>query len=567
MCRIFRLCVQLSIQDRIANDVVDAAWSWIQVSYVCSEWRKVALGCEDLWRYIDFSHSRPCAITLERAKMSPLHIHTVVSDSNVCLVRRTLQLAHRIQDIRLRASLQHIYPLLELLSYPNPAVKSLVVDVHIPKSRPFGAEVYGRLSVPTCGPPLENLRYMELRSAPFYLLTPRCTQLTQLHIHDLPTTERPTLRNFLTTLDNFHHLEHLTLDRSFPINIDMVDVQSLERRVILPKLKSISVIGSLIETANLLACFVLPPSARLISRMSTLADLKNNLWRLSQWLSSYFSVADDLPLEMLVLAGQEAGPRFIEDTFDPNPDFRQSLRIKAFRADCVEAAIDLTFEPCERDTTLDDLLITSLTSTLKALPLAQIHTLAVRDIDFVTQRSWSQLLREIPFLRVLDITGRAPSGLAWALLLNSRLHNSMLIPEDSNWGPRLFVPRLNDIYLHRVDCSSGGYMISHTASVNSYFDLDDSRFLDVLNASICERRQLGLSLRSLSLDRCEYVMSKSIDNSRRLVSHLICDIQKLVKDGDVDDFWSARYRGRWNIDHLKIAHYYRLYALAMDSDD
>jgi len=264
-------------------------------------------------------------------------------------------------------------------------------------------------------------------------------------------TERPTVGNFLTILNNLRHLEYLTLDRSFPVNIDMVDVKSLECCAVLPELKTISLLGSLIEVANFLAYFVLPPSARLVCKIYTLADMKNNIWRLSQWLSSYYCAADVLPLEMLVLMGQEAGPRFIEDTFDPNPHFRRSLRIKAFRADCAEAAIDLTFEPYERDTTLDDLLVTSLTSTLKALALTQIHTLAVRDIDFVTQRSWSQLLCEIPFLRVLDITGRAPSGLAWALLLNSRLHDSTLVPEDGSWGPRLFVPRLNDIYLHKID--------------------------------------------------------------------------------------------------------------------
>ena len=58
--------------------------------------------------------------------MSPLHIDAAVNHNNTRLVQRTLQLAHRIQDIHIRSALQDVY-LLELLTQSNPAVESIIV--------------------------------------------------------------------------------------------------------------------------------------------------------------------------------------------------------------------------------------------------------------------------------------------------------------------------------------------------------------------------------------------------------------------------------------------------------
>lgn len=556
---IFFECVHLSIG---SHDSECNSWSWVGISQVCSFWRTVAHSCAQLWRFIDFSHPWSWALTFERAKMSPLHLDAFVKEHNTRLVQRTLQLAHRIQDIHIRASLQDIYPFLELLTHPNPAVESLIVEVDIPKSRPFG-KVYDRPLFPTCGPPLEDLKYMELHSAPFYFLTPRCTHLTQFHLHDLPLTERPILRSFLFMLELLQDLEHLTIDRSFPINLELVEAGFLERCT-LPKLKTISLVGSTIEVANILECLSFPPSVRLSIKIWTLSDSRNNAWKLSQWISSRGHGEGVQRVEKIILTGRETGTRFMADSLDLNPDYRQSLRIQTLNSRG-HVMFDVAFEPYEHIAD-DELLVFLLTLILKGLPLADIHTLSVRDLDFVTQKSWTQLLRSMSYLRVLDIAGRAPSGLAWALLLNARLHNPECMVPDGSWNHGLLIPRLNDIYLRDVDCSSGGYMLSRTAAINSYSDLDDSRFLDVINASLCERRELGLYLRSMSINQCEFVLKKSVDDARTVVAHLVCDVRRLLKDDDVDETRPARYRNTWNFDHPLIAHYHRLHALAMDSD-
>ncbi|CAA7269912.1 unnamed protein product [Cyclocybe aegerita] len=470
-------------------------WSWANVTYVCSAWRKVAIEYLDLWRYIDFSHPKRHAITTGRAKMSALHIKTTVSDTNIRLLHRTLQLAHRIQDIHLTSPIQKIYPLLEILAHPNPALESLILRIHIPKTQGI-INAYDPLCFPTSGPPLTNLNYMELRAAPFYLLTLRSTFLTHFHLHDLPFMERPTLRYFLFMLEHLTRLEYLTLDRSFPINTEFDDVQLLERRISFPQLKNMSLVGSI-----------------------------RICW--SQHLEAHRG-----PQLAILRQRFRPPPR---DAGANRPRSVSALHRSGFRAECggSGAAIDLTIAPDEQEHNHnDDALITALTAILRALALSQIHTLALQDVDIVTHRSWSQFLRTLPALRVLDVTGRAPSGLV-----------------------------LQDVYLHKVDCSSGGFMVAPTAPVHSHFDLDDSRFLDVLTASLRDRRRFRLGLRSLSIARCEFVLQKSLEDSRMAIAYLVCDLRNILKDELVDEANPSRYWGSWTLNHPQARHYYRLRTL------
>jgi hypothetical protein len=313
------------------------------------------------------------------------------------------------------------------------------------------------------------------------------------------------------------------------------------------------------EIANLLDSIVIPPSVCIICKVYTLFDLKTSVWKLAQQLSAHsWAETDRLsPLETLVVTRIESCSRFT-DSFQLNPEFRQTLRFRVFREDCErgEAAFDITFEPDEHCSD-DGLMIVALTATWKALALSRVHTLALQDLDIVTQKTWLELLRTLPSLRVLDITGRPPSGLVWALLLNAKCQLS----DIDEGAHRLLVPKLNDIYLHKVDCSSGGFMVAPTAPVNSHLDLDDSRFLDVLVASLTARRCFGLVLRSLSISRCEYVLHQSVESARKAVRHLVCDLRNNRKEEIVDKSSPARYWDGWNMKICQPRHFHRLRTL------
>ena len=80
----------------------------------------------------------------------------------------------------------------------------------------------------------------------------------------------------------------------------------------------------------------------------------------------------------------------------------------------------------------------------------------------------------------------------------------------------LLIPEL---YLHKVDCSSGGFMVAPMASVNSHLDLDELWILDVLVVGSTARCWFGLTLQSLSISQCEYMLSWSMEDARKAVCH------------------------------------------------
>ena len=568
MREIFFACTRLTIQEDSGSS--EGSWSWVNVSYVCSSWRRIALECQDLWCFIDFSHPKWHAITFERAKIYPLHIRTTITNRNINILCRTLLLADRIEDIHLTGPIQHIYSLLAILTCPNPSLQSLIVDVRTSQDRP-ALNVCDPPTLPTSDLPLHDLTYMELHSAPFKLLTPRCTFLTHLHLHDLPLTERPSYRYFLFRLEKLERLQYLTLDRAFPIN-DFDVSRALDRRVRLPRLRRINLGGSVTEIANLLGSIMIPASVCIICKVYTFVDLKASVWKFGQQLSAHSWARTDRqsPLETMIVTKNESCSRFT-DEFQPNPEFRQSLRFRVFRGDCVgdEAAFDITFNP-EDNSSDDDLMITGLTAIWEGLALSHVHTVALQNLDIVTQKTWLEYLRSLPSLRILGITGCPPSGLVWALLTNARYRQVADVDENQFEGAhRFLVPKLNDIYLNKVDCSSGGFMVSLTSPVNSYLDLDDSRFLDVLVVGLTVRSNFGLALRSLSISRCEYVLHQSVENARKAVCHLVCDQRHNVEETDGDDEqWPARYWDGFKFDdYWQPRHFYRLRtSLSYDSE-
>lgn len=551
-----------------------------------------------------------------RAKITPLHIETTVSEGNIREIQRTLQLAHRIQAIHLLSSVENIQPLLQILTHPNPALETLDINVQFPDGS-ISDDVYDPPTFPTDGPKLEHLRHMTLRGTPFYLLTSRCTALRHLHLCDLPITGRPSLRYFLFMLEKMVDLEYFIVDRAFPLHCDASDVlQALGlngQRVSLPRLKALALNGSVAEIATILECFSLPSSCRISCTISTVSGLDWQIDRLAEALKHHTFASKSI-FETVVLDSSESCSRF-KDDFESNELFRQTLRLRVFKGaispsshedDSIETpSLDLTISPQEYY--LDDApMIRALSSFWLSLPFSKVHTLAVHDVDIITQKTWALLFQNTPSLRVLDITGvRPPSGLAWALLLNTKYQ-----AREGGTISRFLVPKLMDVYLRNVDCSLGGFMVAapspHTKiPINAHQSLDDSRFLDVLIACFKSRRKSGLCLRSLSLSRCDFVYKSAVEEARGVVQHLVCDLRNVKREvigsddarvanglvpfgphgGEsakfkaaatsaasmglvvVDPVWPARYWGgaippqSGEVGGVQIKHYYRLRTL------
>ncbi|KAG6873462.1 hypothetical protein C0992_008726, partial [Termitomyces sp. T32_za158] len=179
--------------------------------------------------------------------------------------------------------------------------------------------------------------------------------------------------------------------------------------------------------------------------------------------------------------------------------------------------LDILMGP-DGSTAHDEVVISALCSIWDALPLMNIQSLILQNLDVVTQKFWPRLLHCLTNLRIIEMTGHCPSGLIWALLMNARSHSHLEHDDMSS----LLLPALEDIHLFNVNCHAGGLMVS-PSKVNSYCDLDDSRFLEVLSAYLEDRQRCNVPLRSLSVSCCSNVTTNALDEIKGYVRHLLWD--------------------------------------------
>ena len=509
-------------------------WGWVTLSYVCRSWRIAALRSHGLWTFVDFSSPQSLEVSLGRAKGAPLSIRAVVGEHNIRQLKSVLATAHQISDVHLHSSVHNISPLLETLAHPHPTLTHLVVNVsthNLPYPRP---------DFPLSDKEV-RLRTVELNDAPLYLIPYRCPSLTRLSLHNLPSSERRS--DLYKLFSSITQLQYLTVCDC------TITGEPLQTSIFLPCLRILEVVGSLQQVSDLLELVNIPPFCQLSCSLTQLDDISDNLWRLYQAIGTHsYTSSHDMPLETLTLTCTEISSRFTT-TYEFNPNFRQSIRLCAFgrMVNSPSAVFDITIGPGNQSIP-DDAIITILTGIWRALLLTNVRTLSVHNVDIITQKTWTQFLRTLLHLRVLDIRGYAPFGLVWALLLDALL---------SDMAPsRFLVPRLDDIYLYGVDCSSGGLMLVPAGQTNSHGNLDESSFLDVFVAALKHRQQHRLRLRSVTVTGCGNVIEERLKDIKHMGSHLVWDIRGKVKEMEVG------YRNvHPNMPKDSLRHYNRLKAL------
>jgi len=536
--------------------VYHPTWSWVDITNVCFTWHQAALGCRDLWSFIDFSHPRWTSLTLHRSTTLPIFVRATVEENNQHSIQRTLQHASRIREVHLISSLHNIVPLIGTLHSPNHFLESLIIDISQPHDN--NDIRYSKRTTSHCDSPSSSLKYLELHRTPISLVSQRYVGLTHLSLHHLPSSERPTHQDFCSFLERFTMLQYLKLERAFP-NCP-TQAYGNYRPILLPRLLYISLTGSIPEVTNILDGITLQATCRIRCHVDQMMDFKGSFQKLAKVIGAHFHrVAPEISLDSLAIIKREESLRFTDD-FELNPDFRQSFCMRAFGCTGrTEALLDLVLGP-DAYTSCDEVLVSAITLIWEALPLAHIDTLTLLGVDFITHRTWSRLLPAFTSLRVLDIGGDSPSGLLWALLLNARSHSHLEYDDTS----ALLLPKLDDIYLHNVDCFAGGLMVSSSASVNSHCDLDDSRFLDVFFSYLEDRQRCNLEPRSLSISRCRNVSRTVLSDMKKVVVHLLWDGRGLYKEetpGFSNTASPATYRSYWPAETPILRHYFRLQRL------
>ncbi|KAF8138777.1 hypothetical protein EV363DRAFT_545421 [Boletus edulis] len=237
---------------------IPAAPSWVNVSYVSSHWRNVALNCPVLWTYL-FVTSRPWTEELlARSKQAPLkvkaHLHSQDTKLRaVCFVEQVMDHLERIQELHLRFSTSY-HPILSKLSSRAPCLQSLVVVSLVdrygswyPASVPFGGDT-------------PALRTVELTNCPVPWYSLKLTGLTTLHLNSLSPLCQQNMAEFLTTLSCMQDLTHLYLEDALASASGFLSSAAFHtsQKINLPHLSHLLIAAPLSTIIALLSCVNIP---------------------------------------------------------------------------------------------------------------------------------------------------------------------------------------------------------------------------------------------------------------------------------------------------------------------
>jgi hypothetical protein len=203
----------------------------------------------------------------------------------------------------------------------------------------------------------------------------------------------------------------------------------------------------------------------------------------------------------------------------------------------------------------------ALATIFAALPdlvwLEHLEWLWVHNWCAIAASLWRPFLGRLTGLQTLVVSGSPPAGLFWALV---RDLESTQVPTTAEGeagttdsGGCALLPAMQTIKIINVHCGEGNWLsqIRHSnpagLPINSYFDLDNTRFLEPL---ICYLELCPAPLASLVMKDCFGYTSSEVKLLRRLVGSVLWDglgMMESVYRGNGDEV------GALTINHALIA--------------
>ncbi|KAF8449023.1 hypothetical protein L210DRAFT_3523733 [Boletus edulis BED1] len=251
---------------------------WVNVSYVCRQWRDVALNCSALWSFLFASSKHWTDELLARSGTVPLKVRTdseySKQSTKLDLLEKVAPQADRIQDLYLRLTRPGVEHMLSLLSSPAPLLQTLQISVE--RSNYLGETAL--VSGPLFDGHTPALRELELINYAFPLTSPTLRGLTSLRLRDLGTSFQPTLPSLMVALSRMQDLAHLHLENALPsARTNSIDhsFQNSEK-LSFPKLSRLSIVAPFTAVVLLLSCFHIPLKAEVRLRCCFETDVEDH---------------------------------------------------------------------------------------------------------------------------------------------------------------------------------------------------------------------------------------------------------------------------------------------------
>ncbi|KAJ7239122.1 hypothetical protein C8J57DRAFT_1373065 [Mycena rebaudengoi] len=482
-----------------------AEYSWIARSHVCASWRQIALN-PLLWAHVVFE---------SHAWSSPL---IVTADIRLAVVETLL--------------------ILDLLLGPFPRLTDLSVENY--------TWVASNIPVQPDAPSFPALRSLLMCTNVPYL-PPLPSQLVSLEIYFRDWQPIP-WDSLALALGQLHQLHTLKLSGF------SVPPSSPSQPISFPVLRDLHLSGSPEHCTQFIEALESPKLRRFNLHLSSFDNLPA--------LFRTFSVRMHKPPKCMMMDHGDGSSAGGNDLFllTPSAAYSQSASISFIYANFGPWPGDVAIDVCLSwivPTLRSDL---ALATIFVALPefawLEHIEYLWLRDWCTIPAALWQLFFGRLAGLQTLAAIGSPPAGLFWALV---RHLESTSVPTSgegevaTGGGSGTLLPAMHTIRMLNLNCGAGNWLPQLQPSnpaglpTNSYFDLDNTRFLELL---ICYLELRTAPLARLVMRECFGYTGAEVKLLRRLVGSVLWDGW-----GMDDGVYQANgdYVGALTINHTLIA--------------
>ncbi|KAI0290883.1 hypothetical protein BC826DRAFT_517578 [Russula brevipes] len=365
------------------------SFRWISLTHVCRHWRQVALDDSSLWARISGYQVSTAWVSeaLARARNAPLTIDMLGSPNPETLAMfpahfahtrefRFHNLAHHLDDVirmicNLEAPALEHFELTFRADFPVTFLETPFFNGMAPKLRTFSLS---RVRVPWSFIPRGQL-----------------TQLKITHFDERTVADRPSLgdsKSLIDLLINCPVLETLVLEFCLPHSTTRPsDVQE----IYLPRLSSLSLVGSSSCVANLFKLLKLPLSATLRMRCISENTATHNDHHLLPLVSAHFHNPASVEMKSfrVTLNHMERSISFAAYTYLPR---LTDYPFYVFEPDVNgEATLSLSFESLPDAENGEDIL----GRVCSTLPISNIEFLSISAPDVVRPVNWGELFQTV----------------------------------------------------------------------------------------------------------------------------------------------------------------------------
>ncbi|KIJ65654.1 hypothetical protein HYDPIDRAFT_39574 [Hydnomerulius pinastri MD-312] len=498
---------------------------WVKVSYVCRQWRDVALSCPTLWTFMFFASQRWTDVLLSRSKSAPLVVAVSLFSPTprlIAMVEKTLSHMWRVQRLQLVLGRDTFDQLSSKLAAPAPVLQYLSVNgLYYKGDTPVLLDGIFLSKVP-------HLRIVELDGCRTPWSSPVLSGLTGLKLTHFPRDSQPTMVELLTILRRMPELVDLCLKmrRDVPFDLTTTLVASSQQLVHLLRLSAFTIAGPVNGVLWLLSHLKYPDQTDFRVECTHTKDVAN-FSDLLQFTAKRFRPVMDTQqpgvhtpqpfVQTLSITSMWNGTAFICSTSEH--DFRcrpYGFQIGFSRNWAPQVPLELILDS-RRSASSRECGIGDVCRNLSLSQLRSVDVCLVMPSKCST--FWKDNFGRCKALRSIKVDQDiAAHSLVYALSPAPFHHQHACDERTHDWTPaQVFAPVLFEIELNNVEFGKR-CVVS---------EMDDPQTCACSLTCLCDvltcRKRAGYGVHKLVFNECMYVEREGVEALKKVVGEVVWD--------------------------------------------